>query len=76
MFEFSKQGRINGLCPAALHSQLYDHMCRAGLILCVQGDFVMVHWGLVTHNHSLYLTKQGVGGGRIERKQCWPGYLP
>lgn len=42
------------------HSQLLDHMCGAGLIFCVQGDFVMVHWGPVIHNQfqSLYLTKQ------------------
>lgn len=57
---FCKQSRINGLCPAALHSQLHDHMCGAGLIFCVQGDFVTVHWGLEIHNQfqSLYLTKQ------------------
>lgn len=42
------------------HSQLHDHMCGAGLIFYVQGDFVMVHWGPGIHNQfqSLYLTKQ------------------
>ena len=57
---FCKQGRINGLCPAALHGQLHDHMCSAGLIFCAQGDFVLEHWGLGIHNQfqSLYLTKQ------------------
>lgn len=41
-------------------ANLQDHMCSAGLIFCVQGDFVMVHWGLGIRNQfqSLYLTKQ------------------
>lgn len=40
-------------------------MGSAGLIFCVQGDFVIAHWGQGIHNefHNLYLTKAGKKGG-------------